>query len=97
VPSTTLMAVSSSVAYAGPDKPAAHRFAADLRAGELDVVTLRRAKPEPVEPDLLAAVTALRGIPNSRSARLQDPNAVGFSLPGEGLRITWPTLLRGLL
>src|SRR5437588_7972919 len=30
VPSTTLMAVSSSIAYAGPDKPAAHRSAAAI-------------------------------------------------------------------
>ena len=30
VPSTTLMAVSSSIAYAGPDKPAAHSSAAAI-------------------------------------------------------------------
>jgi hypothetical protein len=30
VPSTILMAVSSSIAYAGPDKPAAHRSASAM-------------------------------------------------------------------
>src|SRR4051812_16844292 len=45
VPSTTLMAVSSSIAYAGPDKPAAHRSAAAIETGRPPKT--HRLRPQP--------------------------------------------------